>query len=106
MADKNATNEIAADTNVASGGRHIGLPLRLHREITIGDVVQWFKTMTTNDYIRGVKNDKWLRFNGRLWQRNYWEHTIRNQSAHENISSYILHNPSKWGEDIFYEFVP
>jgi len=32
-------------------GEHIGSPLHC--------VVQWFKTMTTNEYIRGVKT-KWL----------------------------------------------
>ena len=40
--------------------------------------VQWFKTMTTNMYIRGVKYDNWPPFNKKLWQRNYYEHIIRN----------------------------
>jgi len=34
----------------------------------MGEMVDWFKTMTTNDYIRGVKNQGWKRFNGKLWQ--------------------------------------
>jgi putative transposase len=72
-------------------GEHIGSPL--HR------VVQWFKTMTTNEYIRGVKTLGWTRFDGKLWQRNYWEHIIRNQVAYERISEYIINNPKKWGED-------
>jgi hypothetical protein len=33
-------------------------------------IVQWFKTMTTNEYIRDVKENGWMRFSGRLWQRN------------------------------------
>ena len=51
-------------------GEHAGSPL--HR------VVQWFKTITTNEYIRGVKTLGWQPFNGKLWQRNYYEHIIRN----------------------------
>ncbi|MEZ5585375.1 MAG: transposase [Candidatus Competibacteraceae bacterium] len=35
-------------------GEHIGSPLQR--------VVQWFKTMTTNDYIRGVKQHGWRPF--------------------------------------------
>jgi putative transposase len=55
--------------------------------------------MTTNEYIRGVKNKNWPPFNGKLWQRNYWEHIIRNEKAHRNIAEYIINNPTKWIED-------
>ncbi|MGB0524134.1 MAG: transposase [Flammeovirgaceae bacterium] len=66
---------------------------------TIGDIIQWFKTMSTNEYIRGVKQKGWPRFNKRLWQRNYYEHIIRNDQALENIRKYIINNPKKWQED-------
>ncbi|MBO9593611.1 MAG: transposase [Niabella sp.] len=62
----------------------------------VGRVVQWFKTMSTNEYIRGVKNLGWTPFNGRLWQRNYYEHIIRNRASYERISKYIIDNPKKW----------
>lgn len=74
-------------------GEHVGSPL--HR------VVQWFKTMTTNEYIRGVKNLGWPPFNGKLWQRNYWEHIIRNEQSYQRISAYIIKNPEKWADDKF-----
>jgi len=70
------------------GGEHVGSPL--YR------VVQWFKTMTTNEYIRGVKKCGWKPFNGKLWQRNYYEHIIRNNRSYEIISKYIANNPAKW----------
>lgn len=66
---------------------------------TINNMMDWFKTMTTNEYIRGVKTMGWLRFDGKLWQRNYWEHIIRNQQSYENISNYIIENPARWKED-------
>jgi len=62
-------------------GEHIGSPLQR--------VVQWFKTMSTNEYIRGVKNLGWKPFNGKLWQRNYYEHIIRNNKSYHAISEYI-----------------
>ena len=72
-------------------GEHVGSPL--HR------VVQWYKTMTTNEYIRGVKQNKWPRFDGKLWQRNYYEHIIRNDMELYNIRSYIINNPLKWKDN-------
>jgi len=38
--------------------------------VPMGEMVDWFKTMTTNEYIRGVKNQGWKRFDSKLWQRN------------------------------------
>lgn len=97
------TESVGADLRVCppqvehtgSQVEHTGSPL--HR------VVQWFKTMTTNDYIRGVKNFGWKRFNGKLWQRNYYEHIIRNAHSYEKIYNYITSNPSKWQEDKLYK---
>ena len=75
-------------------GEHVGSPLP--------HVVQWFKTMTTNEYIRGVKNLGWERFDGKLWQRNYYEHIIRDEKSYNAISEYIINNPAKWIDDKFY----
>ena len=36
------------------------------------------------------------------WQRNYYEHIIRNEQSYQNISGYIIHNPEKWQDDKFY----
>ena len=72
-------------------GEHTGSPLQR--------VVQWLKTMTTNEYIRGVKNNEWPRFNGKLWQRNYYDHIIRDEESLKNIRNYIVNNPAKWAED-------
>jgi REP element-mobilizing transposase RayT len=74
-------------------GEHIGSPLHT--------VVQWFKTMTTNEYILGVKNLGWQRFDGKLWQRNYWEHIVRNDFDYDRIAKYIVDNPAKWNSDKF-----
>lgn len=66
---------------------------------TLGDIVGAFKSITTLEYIRGVKQFNWRRFNGKLWQRNYYEHIIRNEEDYERIFNYIESNPSNWAED-------
>lgn len=68
-------------------------------KLSLPDVVHRFKTMTTKRYIDGVKNKHWPPFNGKLWQRNYYEHIIRNEQSLEEIREYIVNNPSNWGND-------
>jgi len=35
---------------------------------TVGDMVGAFESITTVEYIRGVKNKNWKPFDGKLWQ--------------------------------------
>jgi len=74
---------VGADLRVGpnSEGAHVGAPLPT--------IVQWFKTMTTNDYMRGVKTQGWPPFHGKLWQRNYYEHVIREDESLNRIRQYI-----------------
>ena len=84
---------VGADPCVCPGrmGAHTGAPL--HR------VVQWFKTMTTNECIHGVRELGWPPFHGRLWQRNFHERVIRNEEELRRIREYILNNPVDWDRD-------
>lgn len=66
---------------------------------TISNIIQWFKTMTTNQYIQNVKNDDWRPFNRRLWQRSFYDHVIRGEKSLNRIREYITNNPAGWGED-------
>ena len=74
-----------------AAGAHAGAPLP--------EIVQWFKTMTTNEYIRGVKTSGWPPFAGKLWHRNYYEHIIRNDESLNRIRNYIANNPREWEMD-------
>ena len=69
---------------------------------SIGGIIGAFKSLTTNEYIRGVKNGKFPPFEKRIWQRNYYEHIIRNEQSLEKIQNYIIHNPQKWQDDKFF----
>ena len=37
-----------------------------------------------------------------VWQRNYFEHIIRDEKSLAQIRQYILDNPENWGKDEFY----
>ncbi len=61
----------------------------------LGDVVGAFKSITTNRYIKGVRELGWDSFEKRLWERDYFEHIIRNDSELEQKRNYILENPGR-----------
>jgi REP-associated tyrosine transposase len=43
-----------------------------------------------------VNEQSWPRFRGRFWQRNYYEHIIRNEESLNRIRQYIIENPMRW----------
>ena len=82
----------AADDHAGSSLRKIGIP----------DIIGWFKTMTTNAYIKGVKGENWQRFDRRLWQHSYHDHIIRNEPDLNRLREYVLYNPATWQQDTFF----
>ena len=59
---------------------------------TIGSVIRGFKIGVT----------KWMRQNTHfknVWQRNYYEHVIRNDNELDKIREYIVTNPARWERD-------
>ena len=67
-----------------------------HAGRSLPDIVRFFKTMTTNEYIRGVKKGMLPPFNKKLWQKSYYDHVIRNQQDYNEVWEYIENNPVKW----------
>jgi putative transposase len=97
---------------------YVVMPNHLHGVITIHDVpttqtgsstspasamlprmLQWFKTMTTNEYLRGVACAQWPPLEGKLWQRGYHDHIMRADADFERVAEYIAANPARWDED-------
>jgi putative transposase len=66
-------------------------PLRKPR---LGQIVAYFKYQSTKEIniMDGGRIAK-------LWQRNYYEHIIRNEHEMENIWNYIQINPAMWAMD-------
>lgn len=48
-------------------------------------------TATTREIIKSLDY--------KIWQRNYYEHIIRDEKAYINISNYIIENPKRWIND-------
>ena len=67
--------------------------------LSILDLIARFKSLTTTQYIRGVKESNWKRFNKRLWGAKFHDHVIRTESALQSIRAYIQNNPRKWELD-------
>jgi len=69
------------------------------RTTQLSDIVGRYKSLTTKIYINGIHHHGWQPFNTRVWQRNYWEHIIRNENEYLKIVQYIIENPAKWAGD-------
>ena len=106
MESSTPTNIVIDDCD-GKEGAHAGAPLQdtdlgTHMGSPLSMVVRWFKTMSTNEYIRGVNELGWTPFERKLWQRNYYEHIIRDDASLLNIVNYIENNPANWQDDDFY----
>jgi REP element-mobilizing transposase RayT len=77
-----------------------GQPQGVARTISLPDVVHRFKSLTTAKYRWGVHNDGWRPFPGRLWQRNYYEHIVRDEEELNRVRQYIIDNPARWEDDV------
>jgi len=74
---------------------------------TVFDIVGAYKSLVANGCLK-IWKLQWTGVNpapnmGKLWQRNYYEHIIRNEESYQNISAYIINNPAKWKDDKFYK---
>ena len=61
---------------------------------SIGAIIGQFKSVVTKriNEMRGILSSP-------LWQRNYYEHVIRNENELNKIREYILSNPLQWVQD-------
>lgn len=63
---------------------------------TLGEIMGALKSITTDEYICGVRELDWPRFKGKFWQRNFYEHIVRDDAELERIRDYIRRNPLMW----------
>lgn len=85
-------NNYSPETRANENGAKYFSPLRSPSK-TIGSIVGGYKIGVT----------KWFRENGimdTIWQRNYWEHIIRDEQSHHPSSNCHIHHqqPEKFGE--------
>jgi len=68
--------------------------------VTIGNIIGAYKSLVANQCLQIFKSKN--EYMGKLWQRNYWEHIIRNEQSYQRIENYIINNPINWNNDKFY----
>jgi putative transposase len=78
---------------------HIHGIIDLEKGITLSRVIQAFKSISTNEYIHGVHQQGWKKFDGTFWQRSFYDHVIRNDKDLFRVQEYILNNPLSWSLD-------
>jgi len=61
---------------------------------SIGAIIGQFKSVTTKQ-INRLRNTS----GNPVWQRNYYEHIIRDEAELNRIREYIVNNPAQWVED-------
>ena len=76
---------------IVKTGAPAGAPLQ--------NIMNWFKTMTTNEYIQNVKKGLYPPFKKSIWQRGYYEHIIRSENDMSEVCNYIKTNPQKWANE-------
>jgi len=91
-------NTIPARNDVIADGRAGASPA----PTIVGNIVGAYKSQIANLYLEIFKQKHPGKIMGKLWQRNYYEHIIRDEQSFLRISDYIINNPSNWNNDRFY----
>ncbi len=91
---RNNTGDNTGD-NMGDNMGECNSPLRSPSN-TIGAIIRGYKSSVTKQF--GL-----MGFDEKLWQRNYYEHIIRDEQSYQIISEYIINNPKKWADDKFYK---
>ena len=107
--DLNTQNELDIKNNLdAQNGGQYDDNIRATARVapTVYDIVGAYKSLVANGCLE-IWKSKWagvtpVPLMGKLWQRNYYEHIIRNEQSYQTISNYIINNPAKWTNDKFY----
>ena len=90
IANSVAHDTIGAGVNPAPTGTGTG----------VSDIVGAYKSLVSNGCLKIFKSKNEMM--GKLWQRNFYEHIIRDEQSYQRIAAYIMNNPANWAEDKFY----
>ena len=117
--------QLVKQFNHISLGKYIIMPNHLHGiiiiknvgagyprpQIPLGQIIAWFKYQSTKQINQIINDPAGIINNGRedraptnkkypkIWQRNYYEHIIRNEEELGRIEQYIITNPTMWSYD-------
>ena len=60
-------------------------------------IIRSYKATVTREMNRRLPNEAFP-----LWQGRYHDHIIRNEADLNRIQEYVINNPARWHEDVFY----
>ena len=75
---------------------HFVVMIPEHGCVTLSQIVGAYKSVAAREWLEVCKSRGWTM--GKLWQRNYYEHVIRNDRDLDEIRLYIAGNPGRWIE--------
>ena len=92
--------EVGAQGVGAHEKAHSRAPLR-RAPRSLGSFIAGYKSAVTAriNRMRGIPGTP-------VWQRNYWEHIIRDDVSLNEIRAYIQDNPARWAEDQLHPDAP
>ncbi|MCX6727179.1 MAG: transposase, partial [Candidatus Shapirobacteria bacterium] len=68
------------------------------KDVTLGTIIRVLKSKIVNSWLKIIKADN-LNSLASIWQRNYFEHRIRNEIEYQKYIKYIKLNPLNWEKD-------
>ena len=81
---------------------YIIMPNHIHMIINLDNGSPRGATPTIPKIINSLKSIISKEIGYSIWQRNYYEHIIRNEKEYFKIKEYIINNPYNWEEDEYY----
>ena len=88
------TGDVNVIKNVGDGFKPSPTGRIIAKSHGLPEIVRAFKTFSARkiNEKRNIKGQK-------VWQRNYFEHIIRNEKSLKKIREYIYNNPRNWQDD-------
>lgn len=69
----------------------------------VSEVVRWVKNTTAQHYSHAVKTQNWEPYEGRVWQKGFHDHVVRDDRELETFRTYIATNIDRWEDDTFFD---
>lgn len=94
-------NSVSGESTSGREAKRAGYKPAPTKRHSLSEIIRGFKTFSAKR-INEIKNTQGVPF----WQRNYYEHIIRNERAYVAIRDYILNNPANWDKDQLHPHAP
>lgn len=103
--------EIISNSKFYSCSDYVVMPNHFHAiltqneespELTLSDLIRRFKSKSTVQYINGVKQQGFIPFNKKLWQKSFYDRILRSQFELDAAIEYVRNNHLCWEKDPYH----